>query len=72
MGGQTMNIDRLNEDQLHELNRFLSSFIDSMLHDGKPNKDGIWHTNDNVSPAGLLQARFDFYKIENNTTIKFR
>ena len=36
-----MNIDRLNEDQLHELNIFLSSFIDSMLHDGKPNKDGI-------------------------------
>lgn len=66
-----MNINRLNEDDLYELNRFLSEFIDEMLHNGEP-KDGIWHTRDNVSPAGLLQARFDFYKDENKRTIKFR
>ena len=65
-----MNINRLNEDDLYELNKFLSEFIDAMF-DGEP-KDGIWHTRDNVSPAGLLQARFDSYKYENNRTIKFR
>tara|TARA_R100000655_G_scaffold70885_1_gene109278 strand:+ start:95 stop:316 length:222 start_codon:yes stop_codon:yes gene_type:complete len=67
-----INIDRLNEQQLKELNRFLSDYI-TIFHDkhSEVKEGGIWHSRE-LSAASQFQACFDNWKQEWGQSIKFR
>jgi|TARA_R100000081_G_C4726999_1_gene121256 hypothetical protein len=66
-----INIDRLNEQQLEELNKFLSEYVQDFIDSGEVKEKGIWYTN-NISPASMFQIKFDNWKQEWGQSIKFR
>ena len=53
-----ININRLNEQQLEELNKFLSEYVQDFIDSGEVKEKGIWYTN-NISPASMFQIKFD-------------
>ena len=65
-----INLNRLSEDQIDELNRFLSEYIQCFMNDHEVKEKGIFYTN-NISPASMFQIKFDNWKKERGV-IKFR
>ena len=66
-----ININRLNEQQLEELNQFLSEYVQDFIDSGEVKEKGIWYTN-NISPASMFQIKFDNWKHQWGQSIKFR